>query len=119
MENRWSIRKLQSGEVTVESARFGRISAVLRDVSLGGALVDTGEVSLPLNTPVSVAFNLFPGDHRSDFRLHATVVRRDAMRAGLLFQELDTDTIRSLRATLYGTGMPLAPPQNTWGSRAA
>src|SRR5256885_14548289 len=84
MENRWSIRKPHSGEVTVEGPGLGRICAILRDVSLGGALVDTGEVNLPLNTPLSVAFNLFPGDHNSDFRLHATVVRRDAMRAGLL-----------------------------------
>jgi hypothetical protein len=120
MENRWSTRKTLKGDAVVEGPGLGRVQATLRDVSLGGALVETGDVSLPLNAPVSVAFNLSPGDdHRGDYRLHATVVRRDASRVGLLFQDLDTETIRSLRATLYGPAVPLSSPPGAWDSRAA
>lgn len=119
MENRWSTRKPFTGSVIVESARLGRICGTLRDISLGGVLVDIANATLPLNAPVSVALNLCTGDHRGDYRLRATVVRRSPTAAGLLFHPLDTETVRSLRATIYGQGGPLPSPSGAWKSRAA
>lgn len=116
MEHRWSTRKPIKANAIVESPNRGKICATLRDVSLGGALVETDIENLPINTPVSVAFRLLPGDHGGDYRLHATVVRHQGGGAGLLFQDLDIDTIRSLRATLYNV---VTPPPDEQNSRAA
>ena len=117
MENRWSTRKPVTGTVVVDSPRLGKIRSTLCDISLGGALVETGNITLPLNSPVSVAFNLLTGDHRGDYRLHAVVVRRSLAGAGLLFQDLDTETIRSLRAILYdpsASSTPSSSPSPAW-----
>ncbi len=116
MEHRWSLRKPVMGNVVVESPRLGKVRATLLDISLGGLLVDTDSVTLPLNAPVSVAFTLIPNDHRGDYRLQAMTVRQFQGAAGLMFQDLDIETIRALRKLLYSSD---SAPDDTRSSRAA
>ncbi len=109
MEHRWSARKLFERKVRIEGLRIGS-TAVMRDVSLGGLQIEIGLGLLPLNAPVHVAFNLASPEQQeqhNDFRLEAMVVRHTpAGGAGLMFLQLDTDTIRSLRIALYGGSAP-------------
>jgi len=119
MEHRWSERRLLAADAIVEGPGLGRIPVTLCNVSIGGALVETGEAVLPPDVLVSIAFNLSAEDHRGDYRLHAVVVRSDTTGAGLLFQDLDIETIRSLRAALYGSGASSASLPDAWNARAA
>lgn len=102
MEHRWSARRFLGGEVTVSHSRYGIIRAILRDISLGGMLVETGRVELPVNTPVTVSFVLQNGGRSSHHRMHAVVVRTTDNSAALMYLDSSADTIRPLRQMLYG-----------------
>lgn len=102
MEHRWSARCFLGGEVTVSHPRYGIIHALLRDISLGGMLVETGRVGLPVNTPVIVSFMLQNGGRSSHHRMRAMVVRTTGDNAALMYLDSSADTIRPLRQTLYG-----------------
>ncbi len=102
MEHRWSARRFLGGEVTVSHPRYGIIRALLRDISLGGMLVETGRVELPVNTPVVVSFMLQNGDRSNHHRLHSMVVRTTDNGAALMYLDSSADTIRPLRQMLYG-----------------
>jgi hypothetical protein len=105
MEHRWSARKPVDGNVVVECPRVGLVRATMRDVSLSGMFVETGPMVLPLNAPVSVVFNL-PSDARErDYCLQAMIVRHTTKGAGIMFLDPDAETIRSMRAMLYGDSL--------------
>ena len=47
MEHRWSPRRYLEGEVTMHYSPVGSFPAVLRDISLGGMFIETGDTALP------------------------------------------------------------------------
>jgi hypothetical protein len=102
MEHRWSTRKLLSRNVVVECPRVGLVRATMRDVSLGGMFVETGNTALPLHAPISVVFNLSPTKRDGDYCLPAMIVRHTSKGSGIMFLDPDAEALRSLRATLYG-----------------
>jgi len=103
MEHRWSIRRPVTGSVIVDCPRhMGLIYATMRDISLGGMLVDTGTVSLPLNAPVALVFDLPCSEHRDAYCLQAMVVSHRAGGAGVMFLDPDVETTRAMRSALYG-----------------
>lgn len=106
MEHRWSVRKPQQCRVAVDTPRHGLVAARLLDIGIGGMLVETDDTNLPLNTPVNVAFSLMWETDREDFRLPAMVVRRAANGAGMMFLDIDVDTLRALRRVLYESAKP-------------
>lgn len=103
MEHRWSARKPVTGNVIVECPRIGLVRAALRDISLGGMLVETTAVVLPLNAPVSVVFDLPLEDRREGFCLQAMIVRHTSGGAGVMFLDPETSVMRSMRDVLYGS----------------
>jgi hypothetical protein len=110
LEHRWSLRKPVSGSAVVECARTGRIDAQLRDISLGGLLVDTGAATLPLKTRVSVGFHLVADDPYSWYRMNAIVVRNGHAGTAMIFLDCEGETFRALRASLYDRSLPRNPP---------
>ena len=106
MEHRWSVRKPQQCRVVVDTPRHGPVAGRLLDIGIGGMLIATDAVNLPLNAPVNVAFTLVRETDREDFRLPAMVVRRTAHGAGVMFLDIDVDTLRALRRVLYESAMP-------------
>jgi hypothetical protein len=102
MEHRWSARRPVIGNVIVECPRIGLVRAALRDISLGGMLVETSAVMLPLNAPVSVVFDLRGDDGNEGYCLQAMIVRHATRGAGIMFLDPGSDVIRSMRDTLYG-----------------
>jgi hypothetical protein len=101
MEHRWSVRKPQRCPVVVDTPRHGRIAAKLHDIGIGGMFIETDDIALPLNTPVNVAFTLPREPYREDFRLPAMVVRHAPTGAGVMFLDIEVDTLRALRRALY------------------
>ena len=115
MEHRWSARKSMTTSVVVDCARLGTVSADIRDVSLGGMFVKTA-INSPVNSIVILAFSLPTQHHHDHYRLQAIVVRRADEGLALMFQDLQTETIRSLRQSLYG---PNGSGSNWPATRAA
>lgn len=101
MEHRWSVRKPQRCPVLVDTPRQGRVAAKLQDIGIGGMFIETDAITLPLNTPVNVAFTLPREPYREDFRLPAMVVRHTSTGAGVMFLDIEIDTLRALRRALY------------------
>ncbi len=100
MEHRWSLRKPYQRPVLLSSPQHGLVSVRSRDISLGGMYVETGALTLPLNTLVSVEFSLDDSLLR-EFQLPALVVRRTANGAGLMFTEAAEEVVTALHRALY------------------
>lgn len=100
MEHRWSERKQLAAQVTVHSRLFQSFPAVLRDLSLGGAFIETAGRCLPVNEPLVLSFALGEEGARSYHRLHAMVVRAARDGAGLMYLDSDATTLGELRAVL-------------------
>lgn len=116
MEHRWSIRKPHQCRVVVDCPRVGPAVAELRNIGIGGMFVESGNLDLPVNTPVSVAFTLGRDGYREDFRLPAMVVRRMPNGAGIMFLESEVETLRALRRALYDS-RPLISAQTVSSGR--
>lgn len=100
MEHRWSERKQLPVKVTVHSRLYQSFSAALRDLSLGGAFIETPGHCLPVNEPLVLSFALGEDGARSYHRLHAMVVRAARDGAGLMYLDSDAATLGELRAVL-------------------
>jgi hypothetical protein len=104
MEHRWSVRTSVSRDVTVECPRMGQVQGSLRDVSLGGAFIETGSVTLPLDAPIAL---WFVGSRR--YCVEAMVVRLTPKGAGLMFLESETELAESLQDLLFDSPVPAHP----------
>ncbi|KPL28160.1 MAG: hypothetical protein AMJ72_04805 [Acidithiobacillales bacterium SM1_46] len=100
MEHRWSERKQLPARVTVHSRVDKSFPAILRDLSLGGAFIETAGRSLPVNEPLVLSIVLGPDGDRTYHRLHAMVVRAARDGVGLMCLDCDTGTLGELRAVL-------------------
>jgi hypothetical protein len=102
MEHRWSIRKQCEYGVAVNSPNSGTAIGRMRNIGLGGMLIETGALVLPMNAAVSVGFALIDDDElENPFRLQGMVVHRTANGFGVMFLETAADTINALRRALY------------------
>ena len=108
MEHRWSARKPINGNVVIECPRLGLVRAAIRDVSLGGMLLEKSPAVLPLNAPVTVVFAL-PQDDQGGYCMQAMIVRQTSNGAALMFLDPEAEVIRSMRNTLYGPMISSAP----------
>jgi hypothetical protein len=101
-DHRWSSRVPLQIDVAIHNdSRMAPLHFESRDISLGGIFVETGSMVLPLNAFVVLSFTLTAGERIVDYRLPALVVRNTRDGAGLMFQEFDPNTVRSLREMLY------------------
>ena len=100
MEQRRSSRKLLRQPVGIEVPRNGSLSAVSRDLSLGGMFVETESRALLANASVTVSFSLPHNGRPTAFRLDAAVVRCTPNGMGLMFLQMPADVIRALSDAL-------------------
>jgi len=100
MERRWSERKFVPARVTIHSRAFRSFAATLRDLSLGGAFIETTTHRLPLNEPLVLSVVVGGEGNLSYHRVHAMVVRAARDGAGVMHLDPDARTIGELRAVL-------------------
>src|SRR6185369_12051429 len=100
MEHRWNARRLVAGDVVIECPRGEKVRATMRDMSLGGMCVEAPATALPLNAPVMVGFRLPTRERDGGYHLRAMIVRHAGGAAGLMFLDLGTGTVESLRNDL-------------------
>jgi hypothetical protein len=114
MEHRWSLRKTAAGIVTVECPRLGIVRAFLKNVSLGGAFIETGGTALPLDAPVVLTFHArHMGEWLNGRGLNAMVIRLTADGAGLMFIDPEIETVRALRDFVHSTSAFRLAPATT------
>lgn len=106
MEHRCDHRKLLALDIHITDRHTKDISAITRNVSLSGMLVDLGETSVKLDTIVDVSFPVVCGEFTQDCKAKALVVYQHDGRAGLMFSEIDTSVRQMLRKLLYGYATP-------------
>jgi len=112
VEHRWSERKFLSARVTVHSRLQRAFAASLRNISVGGAFVETGEIHLPANEPLVLSLTLGETGTRTYHRLHAMVVRPEHDGAGIMYTDSDAAIVAALRGVLAGA--PAAnPPEHS------
>lgn len=99
-QRRWADRKRLQRAVTLEGAGVDTHVASMRNVSLGGAYIETGPVCLPRNARVIVQFELGHRGALREFRMEATVVRTTAHGAGLMFRDTPPGDIERLSEAL-------------------
>ena len=72
-------------------------TGTLRDISFGGAYLETDAVSFNANDVVTLCFELEEADSARAFALTGTVARLDPGGAGISFDEYDDANLAALR----------------------
>lgn len=92
--------------VTITYRNLGLVHGKLLDISLGGACVDNGSVTIPVNVGVSMSFSVNLSDGPVQCQAHAIVVRNQGSKCCLMFDGMDSATHQALRS-LVGDFYPL------------
>jgi PilZ domain len=100
-EQRWSERRPVILEVTLSVTGQRPQSVTCRDLGIGGMYVEAGSAPLALNGQIQVGFTLKHAKSQSHHRLRAQVVWVSAQGAGLVFSDLEPETVRALREVIY------------------
>ena len=118
MEHRCSTRNPCGMTVTLDCPYHGPVLARAQDLSLDGIFIETGELFLPLNTRVHVAFETGGDERRTAFRLPGMIVRRARTGVGVMFLETNDATLGALDAALSEPAGVIAPRGPRLPSRA-
>ena len=103
MEHRWNIRTPVEVGVTVNYSQLGLISARTRDLSLGGAYLETSSVNLGKHSILEI---VFPKENKLGqvVNLPATVVRSDENGVAIQFTDFHSDGITTLTELMSAAG---------------
>lgn len=101
MEHRLSKRIPSHRTAIVDCPRVGGARVTLRNIGLGGVLVEGPRSFLPMYAPLMLAFSLENGEQQWDFLFEAMVVRHSLRGAALMFSDLETDVLRMLHGALF------------------
>lgn len=113
MEHRWNIRTPIQLDIVVEPTGKDTVSGRTRNLSFGGAFVETNPVA-PVNRNSMVKVLLPIGDDTKS--VSALVVRTESGGIGLMFTDFALDTISELDKLLRQPSVEEFPAQ---GGRSA
>jgi hypothetical protein len=88
MEHRHAERKPAHVAVVVGCPRIGLVRGTAVNLSAGGMFIETPCVVMPMNSPVTVSFQLGPADRGVCFQLQGMVVHEAGKGFGVMFEEL-------------------------------
>lgn len=92
MEHRCAVRKPLELDVVLSYRALGFVQGRTRDVSMGGAFVETGCIQLPVNAVVQASFILYPDNASTrSCSTEAMVVHGNENGSGLMFNDLDDE----------------------------
>jgi len=98
--DRSSSRRLTDIDVTLVARHGIPFHGVLKNISLGGGYIETRNRTLVPRIPLTIVLQQNENGVQHIYRMSATVARQDQRGAGIMFNDYDSDTIRSLR-TIY------------------
>ncbi len=102
MEKRWNLRKSVVLDVILNYSGLGLVKGETKNVGLDGMLVNIGQVILPLDAKLELAFRL---EFNGETRLHQVsgyVAHVSKEGIGVMFDSIDNLAYLALRFLLYG-----------------
>lgn len=103
-DHRWSTRRPVDLDVTLQSDGHKPIVGRAHDISIGGMFVKTEAhqpITLTTDSSVILGFSMDHDEGTMHYRVPARVVRIALDGAGLMFEDYDAATLRSLRKVLH------------------
>ena len=100
-DRRLSPRRITAAKVLVTDERLGLTRCTLRDISLEGAFVETGNIAFSKNAAVELVVRYRSGKKRGHCRVAAKVLRVSQNGAALVFNDVDERVYRALFALVY------------------
>ena len=100
MEKRWAARRDVQISVDLKCKDVEVVNCQTRDVSLSGAFVEVHQVQPLVDASVDLVFRLGEPGHQTKYKVQAKVARATGDGVGVMFEELDVSSFRSLREVL-------------------
>jgi hypothetical protein len=97
VEHRCNARRPVSLDAVVGSRALGRITCRVRNISLGGVLVEIPRLKPAVNSIVELSFAVPLDEANQCCRVVAIVVHHTERRVGLMFEELGPETRRAVK----------------------
>jgi len=103
MEHRCALRKQVTLDVVITYQALGLVQGRTMNMSLGGMLIGTGCVELPVNALVKTSFYLYENNKQKPCSIDAMVMHSASGQAGIMFNDLNDDLHAGLQLLLNGT----------------
>ena len=100
MEKRWAARRDVQISVDLKCKDVEVVNCQTRDVSLSGAFVEVHQIQPPVDTAIDLVFRLGEPGRHTKYKVQAKVARATGDGVGVMFEELDVSSFRSLREVL-------------------
>ena len=100
MEKRWAVRRPLRISVDIRYRDMEVINCQTRDVSLNGAFVELEHLQPSLDTAVDLVFRLGEPGQFTKYKVPAKVARATGEGIGVMFDEMDISSFRTLREVL-------------------
>lgn len=105
MENRWASRSPIRLSVDLHCQGIEVMDCSTRDISLHGAYIEVRQLQPDRDACVDLVFRLGkPGDH-AKYRVPGKIARSDGEGVGIVFDEMDASSFRTLREVLHSTNV--------------
>lgn len=101
MENRWAARTPARLSVDLHCQDIEVMNCFTRDVSLNGAYIEVRQLQPDHGSKVELVFRLGNPGECTKYRVPAKVARSDGEGLGLMFDDMDATSFRSLREILH------------------
>lgn len=108
MEHRYTERKPVDFTVVISCPRVGLFRGRARDVSLGGMLVQSDCVMIPLYAPVVVSIQAEQDQPQACVQAQGMVIHQHGTAFGLMFDDLSAECMTTLRELVNGGNEALA-----------
>ncbi len=111
MEHRYALRKPVTLDIVVTYQALGLVHGRTMNISLGGMLLETGCVELPINALVKASFYLYEDGINKPCSTDAMVMHSSSGRAGVMFNDLDDELHAALHRLLERCHDDMTPVQ--------
>jgi len=101
MENRWAARTPVRLSVDLHCRDIEVVNCSTRDISLNGAYIEVKQLQPDADSKVDLVFRLGQPGEYTRYRVPGKVVRSDGEGIGVMFDEVDASSFRSLREILH------------------
>jgi hypothetical protein len=101
MEKRWAARRPVQISVDLRYRDIEVVNCQTRDISLNGAFVEVHQLQPTVSAPIDLVFRLGQPGQYTKYKVPGKVARATGEGIGVMFEELDISSFRSLREVLH------------------
>jgi hypothetical protein len=100
MDKRWAVRRPLKINVDLRYRDMEVMNCQTRDVSLNGAFVELEQLQPAVDTAVDLVFRLGGTGQYTKYKVPSKVARATGEGIGVMFDEMDISSFRTLRQVL-------------------